>query len=331
MKAKKVLAAVLAIALTTHFSEVMADAYTLLLAIEPASEASQLLRIDGGMPQVRGLYNPLFERAINERISATYLYFEVRAAATDAISLEYDFEHIIDGYNHYIIIYASIASTVESTEVAVIGFNTAQQDFLNLEAFLGPNAITLAEGYITAHMRANPGLFNSEFRGLLASPEAPARFYTQGERVFFLFNQSEIAPGRLGVTRLELDSSRVANVSFAPGSYITMTEFNVKMLPLRTAAEALGFALEWDDATSSISITRGLPNSSASRLSVRLWLEQNSYEIEGLAAPLELEAAPTLINGSAYVPISFFETVLGAIYSTDEYDTITLTLLTSRS
>lgn len=298
------------------------------VAVDEYSPDSVGLRISGGIPRVRvdaaDIYqsNLEFEEAINQRIADIWHAFGERARSVSAISLEYETEHIVDGYYHFIVIYADIVSSTHSREVGVVGFDAHRRTILSLEDVLGPNAQPLARAHIAARMRAQPGLFNSvpTSDGVGLYSGKMQRFYTRGGYVMFLFDQGEIAPARSGVVRIPLERARVHNTSFAPHEYIRMDEFNLKMVPLRAAVEGLGFSLEWDDGDNAILISR------ADTSPIRVRIGQNLYE-QDTRPPMSLESPPILHQGLTFVPISFFETILGAFYSTNEHGVVTITIM----
>ena len=285
------------------------------VASESLSVSYPNIRFTGEMPRVYGLNNERFQVEVNSRIRYIYKQFETLAAESDAFLVDFSFEHLKEGGNHFIKIFAEITAANESRKIKTVGFDAAEGGFLAIEDFLGPNAIVLAEDHIAAHMRQNPGLFNSGFGGLSDSPS----FVAEGGRVAFLFNQSEIAPARLGVMSVEMDVSMVRNVSFTQGEYITVTDFMVKMIPLRKAAERLGYSLNWNAEDSSVRVYK-------ESFETRLEIGRNSYWLPGRPDAIELEAAPLLYNGVTYVPVSFFDGVLGGRHSTDNRGTVTISI-----
>ena len=271
------------------------------------------IRITGGMPQITGLGSERFARDVNARIADVYYEFELTAIDSNAIHLDFDFEHIADGGNNFIVIYAEIVAASELRKVSVVSFNADENRFLAVEDFLGPNANCLAERHISAYMRRSPGRFNSEFAGLSQNPG----FIVTDGQVEFLFNQAEIAPARFGVVHIAMDTGNVRNVSFDEGEYITVTDFMVKMIPLRQAVEGLGYSVEWNETDNSIRVING-------GFETRLELGRNTYSSGGRAEPIELEAAPLLVDGVTHVPVSFFQEMLGASHSVDEARTVTI-------
>ena len=296
---------------------VQAHAADIYVTGESPSVTYPNIRFTGEMPQVHSLDNNLFQERVNARIRYIFEQLETLAVEHDAFQVDFEFEHISDDGRHFIKIFAVIAAASESRQVRTVGFDAAEGVFLAIEDFLGPNAIALAEDYIAAHMRQNPGMFNSGFGGLSADPS----FVAENGRVAFLFNQSEIAPARLGVKRVEMDASMVRNVSFAEDEYITVTDFMVKMIPLRKAAEGLGYSLDWNAQDSSVRVYKG-------NFETRLEIGRNSYGPPGRPDAIELEAAPLLYGGVTYVPVSFFDAVLGASHSTDSRGTVAISIIT---
>ena len=86
------------------------------------------------------------------------------------------------------------------------------------------------------------------------------------------------------------------------------------MLPLRAVCEALGFTVEWDGGTKTVSIDGGRAS---------LTIGDVKYQ-SGQAAPFTLNVAPVLVNDSTtYVPEGFFSEIMQLeISHKDNYLTI---------
>ncbi|MDR1560314.1 MAG: copper amine oxidase N-terminal domain-containing protein [Clostridiales bacterium] len=93
-----------------------------------------------------------------------------------------------------------------------------------------------------------------------------------------------------------------------PATVEEPTVEEVVIVPIRTYAEGLGYAIAWDAETNSVILTKG-----DARFTVTVG--KNEYLVDGELT--ELEVAPANQNGTVYVPVSFFEKVLGAVYSVD--------------
>ena len=73
----------------------------------------------------------------------------------------------------------------------------------------------------------------------------------------------------------------------------------VVMVPLGAIAEALGFNAVWDDVLKGVRLG----------VAIDLWIGRDYYTV-GKMAPIELGAAPVIIDGRTFVPLSFFGKVV---------------------
>lgn len=82
------------------------------------------------------------------------------------------------------------------------------------------------------------------------------------------------------------------------------TEGKNIMLPLRSVAEKLGFKVEWDGETQSVSLDNGEVNTKI-RIGEDRYYMASSKAI-GMSAPTVLGAAPVNKNGTTFVPAEMF-------------------------
>ncbi|MEK3884377.1 copper amine oxidase N-terminal domain-containing protein [Paenibacillus sp. PL2-23] len=85
----------------------------------------------------------------------------------------------------------------------------------------------------------------------------------------------------------------------APSAYLH--ENGTVMVPLRAAAEALGYELTWEAETRTVRVGPV----------ISLQIGEDEY-LYAKMAPFRLGTAPVLSGGVTYVPVSFFKTVLRA-------------------
>ncbi|QUH21376.1 copper amine oxidase N-terminal domain-containing protein [Alkaliphilus sp. B6464] len=83
----------------------------------------------------------------------------------------------------------------------------------------------------------------------------------------------------------------------APAAYTN--EDGTVMVPLRGIAEALEFDVNWDNESQSIMLGKG----------ISLKVGEDNY-IYMRTAPIELGTAPELVEGTTFVPLSFFKEVV---------------------
>lgn len=77
---------------------------------------------------------------------------------------------------------------------------------------------------------------------------------------------------------------------------------DVKMVPLRDTAEALGYTVTWNDEAKRVELVKG-PHYTY------LVAGENAYVFARMA-PFELSAAPIIDEGRLHVPVEFFPAVL---------------------
>jgi uncharacterized Zn-binding protein involved in type VI secretion len=81
----------------------------------------------------------------------------------------------------------------------------------------------------------------------------------------------------------------------APGAFVSSA--GVQMIPLRAAAEAMGFEVIWNSADRSVSIGSD----------IRLKVGEDSFTVNG--AKVMMAEASLIIDGRTFVPADFFESV----------------------
>ena len=82
----------------------------------------------------------------------------------------------------------------------------------------------------------------------------------------------------------------------APAPFVC--DSGVVMVPLRAVAEGLGFTLHWEDAAKTIMLNN----------TISLTIGKDYYTFARMA-PIELGAAPELVDETTYVPLNFFTDV----------------------
>jgi len=74
----------------------------------------------------------------------------------------------------------------------------------------------------------------------------------------------------------------------------------VVMVPLRVVAEALGYDVSWNSTLRSVQLG----------VAIHLWIGNTEVHF-GRMAPIEISAAPVIVDSSTFVPLDFFRNVLG--------------------
>lgn len=105
------------------------------------------------------------------------------------------------------------------------------------------------------------------------------------------------------------DAPSVVNGATLPS--VSVKEVNgVKMIPLRSVAEGLGYTVTWKGESRSIDVLKGAQY-------ITMSIDKDEYAFSR-RAPQPLGAAPTLVGDSTFVPLSFVDEIIGGYYEENE-------------
>lgn len=105
------------------------------------------------------------------------------------------------------------------------------------------------------------------------------------------------------------DAPRVVNGATLPS--VSAQEVNgVKMIPLRSVAEGLGYTVTWNGESRSVELAKGAQY-------ITMSIDKDEYAFSR-RAPQSLGAAPTLVGDFTYVPLSFIEEIIGGYAEENE-------------
>jgi len=143
----------------------------------------------------------------------------------------------------------------------------------------------LFETFVTLPEPIHPGdLTDNGYMGIMPLPESIDSEYE----------------ARRTIDALTLNGEVVVNNEILEGAPTPVIEGGAIMVPLRVVAEALGYDVSWNEYLQSVQLG----------VAIQLWIGNTEVHL-GRMAPIELGAAPTLIDGVTFVPIEFFREVLG--------------------
>ena len=188
----------------------------------------------------------------------------------------------------------------------VYTFVLTTEDFARqtLADLLGPNAYKLASTVIARQIEeSEEGAFfigENAFHDLTSDPSF---FVNDDGVVTIIFGKYAVSPGVTGSPMFNIPLAGLINYEVTAQDIFV--ESGVRFAPLRAVAEALGYAVSWDDATRGIALAKN----GHSHL-----LEVGKNEYDGHA----LESAPVIRSDRTYVPFAYFELVLGTGYLLEE-------------
>ncbi len=263
-------------------------------------------QLKGKLPMFAIAANKTLQDNVNAMVTAAYdSAMKLAAAQKDStLTFSYDVTQT-PAYTSVAITSAISAGNTESHAVIeTIVIDNTKMAVVNLTDVLGMNAYKLATLCVKNVIANAPqGSYNTDSNAFTAVTEANNFVMNKDGNAVILFDKYSIAPGAAGMPMFVIDqtlfqTTEMANIENYVEKYTTM-------IPVRKVAEQFGYTVTWQQATKTITLTKGTETHS-------MILNKNQY------GNITLEHAPTLTKGITYVPLSFFEKVLGGITSSTE-------------
>jgi len=231
------------------------------------------------------------------------LITDARRARARGIAFEYEVFETATVVS--IVVEAYVRSAISRTLVRSINFCPDTGDILTIREAVDTDIIPLANLILSERMRRAPAYFYA-LPSLSLETQA---FYVCEYGVTILFDEFQLSAMVRGVVRLELLNSRVLHATVSQ-NYVwhTGNGYNLIMIPLRYAAEQLGYDVRWNARDSSAEVWRDLGQG----LQLLIWMTPNINEYRTPTMVRSLEAAPYFFisTNTPYVPITFFEQML---------------------
>lgn len=290
-------------------------------------EKTELINVKLSIPVISGLQDTAYEAKLNSEIEkqATDTLDELKKLAEEdkqfAAENDYPF-HTYEMIVEYEVkanggqdaggVFSMTTSTYTYMGGAHGGTFEAGYNVLNgteavaitLEQALGEGGLAKADSAVRNAIKQDPDRFFPDaldtFTGVA---EENQQFYIENGVVQLVFQQYDLAPYAGGIIIIPVTEKATAGPTFTiDAGQLASGPNGSKLVPLRQAAEALGFKITWNGKTHSAEVSRGAQWT-------QVTIGKNSYAFNRVA-PFELSAAPKMINGSLYVPLDFFDQVL---------------------
>lgn len=268
------------------------------------------VKATGLLPNATGLTNPVFQYKLNSQIETDYNSYLSAAASNKVKNLKINYEAI--NYNNIlsIVIYYTNVITGHS-DVKSYVINKVSNSYVTINSILGANGIKYSNKVIENKIKLDKNIKYTTSSPNITETQA---FYVKDGNVVVVFGSGKIANTTKGVLRFEIPKNSITNLVIS--NYYTKSEYNVKMIPLRSTLEYFGYTINWSSSKNTISISKA-------GVSTTITVGRNSY-YKLKNSPKQLEFAPEIKNGQTYVPISFFEEILGLIFAVDSIGNVTI-------
>jgi len=278
---------------------------------------AQGLNIDGEIPVITEHFIHGYTRINNEIDSAVEsLTDSARRIRARRVTFRYEIHHTNEIVS--IVLFAEAQAVTSRTFVMSVNFNPRNGAAMTLNQATTRNITPLVEGIIAEMIRQNPATYHAAFT---ADPRGQAFFVTRTSYVV-LFDDFQLSSSPGATNRIVLNRSNIYVTTIRQSQYrFSDDRYAIKMIPLRTVLEGLGFDgsrdISWCTTQGAAVISRN------GRVLITLRPGENNYQVVGVMQR-SLESAPVMIDSNLYVPISFFDQILTlTTYSVDNQGNIT--------
>jgi len=288
------------------------DMYEILVL----NERQQGVDIQGEIPMLLEYLGPDYD-LLNDEITAAVNGLIEGTRRIRARSITFNYEIYYTDEVVSLVILATTRAVTDRTSVKSVNFNPHTGALVTLKEAMGKDITPLAEGKIADMIRRDPATYYAAFT---ASPTGQA-FYLTDHSLVLLFDEFQLSSAPNQTRMIELVRDNIKVFTIAHYDYrISQDRYEIKMMPLRKILTNMGYNysdIVWHPTDKEAVIVRdGHPT-------ITLRIGENNFQINGIMQR-SLEAAPELINNNTYVPISFFDQILGlTAYSIDERGNIT--------
>jgi len=264
----------------------------------PQRPATMGLEITGQIPTAQTGSSRL-NAALEERWTAQYNNF-VQNHMAGALSIDSQPEF----FTSYV--YVSTAFTKEAVSVSTTAsisttvIDSRTNTIITLTDF-NVNIVQLVNSHINNLVDGRA----HNFSGI----DANHPFYLDGDRLVIPFGSAELFPNERGIYEVVLSISNIEEETF-PDYYFRILEpnqYNTVMVRVADVMRKFGYAADWDGETRTARIWADAVDGT---LVSSLTIGENSYSYRD-GRTRELEVAPMLFDGLTYVPLSFFNEVVG--------------------
>jgi len=286
---------------------------------ETLNQRSQGLEIRGRRPVITEDFGDQYAR-LNTTIESAVerLIDSSRRIRARSVTIDFDVYYTSDVVS--VVLTARSRAVTDRTSVASVNFNPRNGTLVTLtEAVdIGQDIRPLLEGKIADMIRRNPARYYAAFN---ADPTGQA-FYVTTSQVVVLFDEFQLSSSPGATTQISMNRNNIQSFTITPRDYhVSGGRYAVKMMPLRTVLEGLGYCgardINFDRTINLVTISRN------GRAIATFRPGENNFHRTGVLQR-SLETAPVKIGNNVYVPISFFDQILNlTAYSIDSSGNIT--------
>lgn len=276
------------------------------------------LTVKGNLPRVEGSSNAIFMSRLNQSITKLYDAAVANAKTNKFKSIAFDYEAIYSGSIVSIVLHRSETSTSTTQNYThTFVFNKNTNKYVQIADILGSNGIKICNKVIADTIKGDERYY--DFKGI----DENHSFYVSNGNVIVIFDEGMISAVSRGHQKFEIPYANIKNTIIGKDDYYTKTAYNIKMIPLRKIVTAFDYKISFNKANQMVEITKD-------DFSSALTIGKNGYK-KGRLSNIQLELSPEIIDGTTYVPISFFEEIMDIYFTVDANGYITFSSYTPKA
>ena len=198
--------------------------------------------------------------------------------------------------------------------VGSVNFSSETFSVVTINDVLGVNGTKMLNKALANEINSDLDKYNANFIGI----DENHMFYAENGVITVIFDKYEIANGRAGIVCFPFYTNKVVELALTNDDYKIKIDYSLKMVMLKQVSQFFNMTLGWDESSSSVVIY-----SSDKQKLAEITIGSNNYSRVGSTSPIYLESAPEIFDDRTYVPVSFFESILGISYNINQTGLIT--------
>ena len=268
----------------------------------PQRPATISLQITGQVPTFN-TGSSLLDAELTARLDSQINSF-IQNNMAGALSVNFEHETFISDNRFVSVVLRKEAISVSTTSAVattvIDASGNGNGSIINLTDY-NPNILPIVNNHINRQIAERPHGFAS-FSGINANHP----FYLDGERLVILFGSGELIPTQRDIHDVTLSINNIEQHTFSSNHFRVLPPSQYSTIVVRVAdvMREFGYDVQWRPEINAVEIR--LNGSLVSTLTIG----ENTYRY-GSGRAHELEVAPIIHNGLTYVPISFFNEVVG--------------------
>lgn len=271
---------------------------------DSVAEKRGALSVTGSIPYMKNYKDYALQNNLNEAISSAY-QAKIKDVEKSKYNKNVHFVSTLDKNDNIVsvILHVTITSSTTKNDIITFNYDESTNKILMINDILGPNGVNIINNYIKKQIPKNPTKYNLNFNGI----DKNQSFYLKENNFVVIFDQGKMGPVSENNISFEINPKKILDYTINKDDYFTKENYEIKMIPLRNVSEKFGYEVSWNNITKSIDITKNSFKTS-------LVINKNNYRSDDTKFKI-LESEPILKENTTYVPISFFDEMLGIVYS----------------